>query len=51
MGKIFAIGDIHGCLFKLKEMMTLIEIDPVDDTLVFVGDYITGAPMSGGLLI
>ena len=44
MGKIFAIGDIHSCLFKLKEMMTLIEIDPVADTLVFVGDYIDRGP-------
>ncbi|MDI6776685.1 MAG: metallophosphoesterase family protein [Syntrophales bacterium] len=50
MGKIFAIGDIHGCLFKLKEMMTLIEIDPVDDTLVFVGDYIDRGPDVRGVV-
>ena len=37
--KIYAIGDIHGQLYKLKG---LIEKLPIDDTcqLVFVGDYI-----------
>lgn len=50
MGKIFAIGDIHGCLFKLEEMMTLLEIDPVADTLVFVGDYIDRGPDARGVV-
>ena len=50
MGKIFAIGDIHGCLFKLKEMMNLIEIDPVDDTLIFLGDYIDRGPDARGVV-
>jgi serine/threonine protein phosphatase 1 len=40
MGKIFAIGDVHGCNSKLADLMGKIEIDPADDTLVFVGDYI-----------
>ena len=38
--KIFAIGDIHGCLGKLKELMNKIEIDRNNDTVVFIGDYI-----------
>lgn len=50
MGKIFAIGDIHGCLFKLKEMMPLLEIDPVDDTIVFLGDYIDRGPDARGVV-
>lgn len=50
MGKIFAVGDIHSCLFKLKEMMTLIKIDPVADTLVFVGDYIDRGPDARGVV-
>jgi serine/threonine protein phosphatase 1 len=40
MGKIFAIGDIHGCLIKLKELISKIDIDYKKDTLVFIGDYI-----------
>jgi len=40
MSKIFAIGDIHGCLEKLEELMTKFDIDKEKDTLVFIGDYI-----------
>jgi serine/threonine protein phosphatase 1 len=40
MNKIFAIGDIHGCLEKLKELMSRIDIDSQNDTLIFIGDYI-----------
>jgi serine/threonine protein phosphatase 1 len=40
MNKIFAIGDIHGCFDKLQALMDKIDIDLVDDTLVFIGDYI-----------
>ncbi|MGD0280474.1 MAG: metallophosphoesterase family protein [Smithella sp.] len=40
MKKIFAIGDIHGCLEKLKELISKINIDHQNDTLVFIGDYI-----------
>jgi serine/threonine protein phosphatase 1 len=40
MSKIFAIGDIHGCLEKLEELMTKFDIDKEKDVLVFIGDYI-----------
>lgn len=40
MNKIFAIGDIHGCLEKLKALMKKIDMDKKRDTLVFIGDYI-----------
>ena len=40
MDKIFAIGDIHGCLGKLERLISDIPADPEKDTLVFVGDYI-----------
>ena len=40
MEKIFAIGDIHGCLDKLNLLMSRIRIDNQNDTLVFIGDYI-----------
>ena len=40
MGKIYAIGDIHGCLTKLKTLISDIDIDFKKDTLVFIGDYV-----------
>ena len=40
MKKIFAIGDIHGCLDKLEELIGKIPADPKKDQLVFLGDYI-----------
>ncbi len=40
MNKIFAIGDIHGCFDKLQRLILEIKADPVNDTLVFIGDYI-----------
>lgn len=40
MNKIFAIGDIHGCLEKLQELLAEIDIDRDHDSLVFIGDYI-----------
>ncbi|MFA4915175.1 MAG: metallophosphoesterase family protein [Syntrophales bacterium] len=50
MGKIFAIGDIHGCLFKLKKIMKKIDVDPVHDTLIFIGDYIDRGPDVRGVV-
>ncbi len=38
--RIFVIGDIHGCLDMLKRMLEKIHWDPVEDRLIFVGDYI-----------
>ena len=40
MEKIFAIGDIHGCLNKLEELMGKIPADRDGELLVFLGDYI-----------
>jgi serine/threonine protein phosphatase 1 len=40
MNKIFAIGDIHGCVQKLRELIGLIAANREKDTLVFIGDYI-----------
>jgi len=39
-GKIFAIGDIHGCYEKLIALMNKAEVDLNNDTLIFLGDYI-----------
>jgi len=45
-GKIFAIGDIHGCYDKLQRLMERLPYDPQRDTLVFLGDYIDRGPQS-----
>jgi serine/threonine protein phosphatase 1 len=43
-GRILAIGDIHGCNHRLRQLLDRIEIDPHADTLVFVGDYLDRGP-------
>jgi serine/threonine protein phosphatase 1 len=44
MGKIFAIGDIHGCISQLDRLVAQLDIDAGNDTLVFIGDYIDRGP-------
>jgi serine/threonine protein phosphatase 1 len=39
-GKIFAVGDIHGCYEKLVTLMDRLPFDHHLDTLIFLGDYI-----------
>ncbi|MFZ5569997.1 MAG: metallophosphoesterase family protein [Thermodesulfobacteriota bacterium] len=46
MERIFAIGDIHGCFDKLQALMSVVDIHPSKDTLVFLGDYIDRGPSS-----
>ncbi len=50
MGRIFAIGDIHGCISNLKSIMDTIDIDAQNDALVFIGDYIDRGPDSKGVV-
>jgi serine/threonine protein phosphatase 1 len=40
MNRIFAIGDIHGCLEKLEDLLEVIAANPKKDKLIFIGDYI-----------
>jgi serine/threonine protein phosphatase 1 len=49
-GKIFAIGDIHGCYDKLRRLMERLPYDPEKDVLVFLGDYIDRGPKSKEVL-
>jgi len=46
MTRIFAIGDIHGCVDKLDALLDSIDIDFTRDLLLFVGDYIDRGPNS-----
>ncbi len=44
----YAIGDIHGRLGALRKL--LIQLDPDQDRLVFMGDYMDRGPNSSGVL-
>ncbi|OGQ94773.1 MAG: hypothetical protein A2521_16640 [Deltaproteobacteria bacterium RIFOXYD12_FULL_57_12] len=39
-GRIFAIGDIHGCYDRMRNLLDRLPYDPATDFLVFLGDYI-----------
>lgn len=49
-GKIFAIGDIHGCAAKLETLLSRLPFDREHDTLVFLGDYLDRGPDVKGVL-
>ena len=49
-GDIYVIGDIHGCLDPLKQLLEHLEPDLHKDRLVFVGDYIDRGPDSRGVV-
>lgn len=38
--RIFAVGDIHGCLDHLQQLIRMLPIRKEKDQLVFIGDYI-----------
>jgi serine/threonine protein phosphatase 1 len=48
----YAIGDIHGSLQKLRELMTLCgrHADGRPATFIFLGDYIDRGPDSRGVV-
>ncbi len=46
MKKTFVIADIHGCSKPLRALLTKITVNPLTDTLIFLGDYIDRGPNS-----
>ncbi len=53
--RIYAIGDIHGCLSELEQLLDLIKKDlkkePIEKYhLVFLGDYFDRGPDSAGVI-
>ncbi len=48
--RLVAIGDIHGCLDKLEELLQRIPVNWEQDTVIFLGDYIDRGPDSKGVL-
>lgn len=49
MPRTIAIGDIHGCLKELNNLIDLIKIKK-DDTIVTLGDYIDRGPNPKGVV-
>lgn len=50
MGRLFAIGDVHGCLFQLEKLIMRAGINLKQDTIVFIGDYIDRGHESKGVV-
>ncbi|NPA93944.1 MAG: serine/threonine protein phosphatase [Thermodesulfobacteria bacterium] len=50
MKRIFAIGDIHGCLDKVETLLSKLPIDWSSDLLVFLGDYVDRGPDPAGVV-
>jgi serine/threonine protein phosphatase 1 len=49
-GRVFVIGDIHGCLDMLDRLMDKIDWQPDRDRLIFLGDYIDRGQDSRGVV-
>ena len=49
MGRILAVGDIHGCRAALDTLLAEVNLQP-DDTLVTLGDYCDRGPDTKGVL-
>lgn len=47
--RLLAIGDIHGCLLQLNDLLNLVKPTP-DDTVITLGDYVDRGPDSRGVL-
>ena len=39
-GRLFAVGDIHGCYERLRTLLARLPYKPGRDVLIFLGDYI-----------
>jgi serine/threonine protein phosphatase 1 len=53
--RVYAVGDVHGCLAKLRELHAVIAKDlaarPIEDALlIHLGDYVDRGPDSAGVI-
>jgi len=48
-GRQLAIGDIHGCLTQLSDLLEQV-VPTGDDRIVFLGDYVDRGPESAGVI-
>ena len=42
----YIIGDVQGCYYELKELLALVQFNPIQDRLGFVGDLVNRGPNS-----
>lgn len=47
--RTFVVGDIHGCVDELKQLLDAIQVDP-SDTVCFLGDYVDRGPNSKAVI-
>lgn len=47
--RIWAIGDVHGCITALETLLTALDIEP-EDQLIFLGDLVDRGPDSKGVI-
>lgn len=50
MKRVICIGDVHGCLDELKELVDGIGPDPENDRVIMVGDLVDRGPDSAGVV-
>ncbi|MDP1026675.1 metallophosphoesterase family protein [Sphingomonas sp. KR1UV-12] len=53
--RVYAVGDIHGCVVELDDLLGQIERDdaargPADTTIVFLGDFVDRGPSSAQVI-
>lgn len=48
--RVLAVGDVHGCLEELRELLAVAEYRPGRDRLVFLGDLIDRGPDPVGVV-
>lgn len=48
-GRLLAVGDVHGCLNELRELMSRVK-PTAEDRIVFLGDYIDRGPDARGVI-
>jgi bis(5'-nucleosyl)-tetraphosphatase (symmetrical) len=48
MEKVLVVGDIHGCIEELDELLKIVSFVPGNDRLVTVGDFLDRGPDSVG---
>lgn len=45
-GRIIVMGDVHGCLDELKDLLDEVSYDKDNDTVILVGDLVDKGPYS-----